>query len=129
MKGFVLLLLVCIHAQSVFGQYQVVHLSPPGVRIDKLPGYDILHPVGKVLDIEITLTPATIVSYLNNGSLLYKFNAPVYFDTSRGSSGKPYIFGPTIRFKSGETAKIKLTNNLTNPQTNSDMQFGIGMTN
>ncbi|KAL4525567.1 hypothetical protein Ndes2437B_g04012 [Nannochloris sp. 'desiccata'] len=125
----IVMLLVCLHAHSAYGRYPVVELAPPGVRIDKLDGYNILNPAQDVNDIDITLTPATIISYLGNGSLLYRFNAPVYLDTSPGSSGKPFIFGPTIRFKRGETAKIKLTNNLTNPTSDSDMQFDIGITN
>jgi Multicopper oxidase len=124
-----MLIFVFLGAQSVYAQDRIVELSPAGVQVDKLPGYNILRPAADVLDIDITLTPATIVSYLGNGSLLYKFNAPVYLDTSPGSSGKAYLFGPTVQMKRGATAYIKLTNNLTNPQTNSTKQFDIGITN
>ena len=125
----ILMLLMCLHTHSAYGQYPVVELSPPGVDIDKLPGYNILNPPNAVNNIDITLTPATIISHLGNGSLLYRFNAPVYFDTSPGSSGKAFIFGPTIRFKRGETTYIQLTNNLTNPKSDSKMQYDIGITN
>ena len=110
--SFLVPLFLCLCTHSVHAKYHVVELSPPGVQIDKLPGHEILHPADgfKALHIDITLTPATIIAYLKNGSLLYRFNAPIYLDTSPGRSGKGFILGPTLRMKRGATAIINLKN-------------------
>lgn len=123
-KPLLLLLVLCI--SSVFAKYPIVEVAKQGVRIDKLPGAELLNPSKLKESVSFSIVPATIRSSLSNGSLLYQFNAPVY---KVDDQDKVYLFGPTIRMRRGGKNTIKFTNKLFNPTSNSELQFDIGVTN
>lgn len=122
------ILLFAFTASLALGStYPTVLLSPPGIRLDDLPGRSILNPAEEVRSIELVLTPVTVRSLLSNGTLLYELNAPGYAQRLQQST---FAFGPTLRVPAGAEFWIVLTNNLTNvgPGT-PGVQFNISYTN